>query len=253
VLVAALTAGAPRHLAAQSTDGDPGRAQVTREELLELLAQYDAALESDAYSQAVRQRARAEASLIRARLADGDFRVGDRILVTVEGEEDLSGEHIVGPGPSITLPQFGEIGLAGVLRSELQSHLTSALARYIRNPVVRVHASLRLSVLGEVNQPGFYVFPADVLLTDVLTVAGGPTRSAKLTDIRIERGDASIWEDEPLQQAIIEGRTLDQLGLRAGDVIVVPSSGSRRELLLGAAGILPSIYVVAQLIRFFAE
>lgn len=238
---------------AQTAMEDPGRSQVTRAELLELLAHYEAAMESGAYSSALRARARTEAALIRARLAEGDFRTGDRILLTVEGEDALSGEHVVAPGPRLVLPGIGEVELAGVLRSELEGHLTAALSRYIRNPVVRAHPSLRLSVLGEVGQPGFYVFPADVPLTDVLTMAGGPTRSAKIDEIRIERGGERIWDEEPLQEVIIEGRTLDQLGLRAGDVVVVPGTGGRREVLLGVLGALPSVYVVAQLIRFLAE
>src|SRR5690606_20673817 len=54
---------------AQTAMEDPGRSQVTRAELLELLAHYEAAMESGAYSSALRARARTEAALIRARLA----------------------------------------------------------------------------------------------------------------------------------------------------------------------------------------
>ena len=41
----------------------------------------------------------------------------------------------------------------------------------------------------------------------------------------IERAGERIWTGEHLQQAIADGRTLDQLSLQAGDQIVVPARG----------------------------
>lgn len=238
-------------LADAQSGGETGRAEMSRDELTKLLEQYEAASASDAYSAPVRAQARMEAALISSRLREGDFRVGDRILLTVENEPEISGEHVVASGPRLVLPQIGDVPLEGVLRSELRDHIANALARYIRRPVVHVQSSLRLSVLGEVDAPGFYVFPSSALLTDVLNGAGGPTREARLDEIRIERGEERIWYGAPLQQAIVEGRTLDQLGLRAGDVIVVPGEGIRkRDVLMGTLGALPSIYVLVQLVRY---
>jgi len=34
-----------------------------------------------------------------------------------------------------------------------------------------------------------------------------------------------IWEGERLRRAIAEGKTLDQMGLKAGDQVVVPRRG----------------------------
>src|SRR5712692_3561181 len=44
--------------------------------------------------------AHAEAALIRSRLDGGDFQMGDRILLKVEGERQLSDTFTVGPGPA---------------------------------------------------------------------------------------------------------------------------------------------------------
>jgi protein involved in polysaccharide export with SLBB domain len=201
---------------------DPGRIQVTRADLEALLRRLDSATVSPTYSQPIRDRARTEAAQIRARLAQGDFQVGDRISLVVEGEQALSDTFAVRDGRVLRLPTVGDVALAGILRSELEDHLRVALAKYLRDPVVRARSLIRLSLLGEVGRPGFYVVPTDMVLSDALMLAGGPTGSANLTDVRIERSGQRVWGAAPLQDAIAQGRTLDQLDLRAGDQVVVP-------------------------------
>ncbi|TMG82293.1 MAG: hypothetical protein E6H78_15035, partial [Betaproteobacteria bacterium] len=106
-----------------------------------------------------------EAAAIRTRLARGDFRVGDRILLTVEGEKELSDTFTVGLGGQLTLPLIGNVSLDGVLRSELQDYLTHRLAQNLRDPEVRTRAFVRLSVQGAVTHPGYYGVPADAPLS----------------------------------------------------------------------------------------
>jgi polysaccharide export outer membrane protein len=186
------------------------------------LGEYEQALASPAYSEAVKRTIEADADLIRSRLRDGDFRVGDRITLEVEGEENIPDTVTVESGPKIVLPLFGEISLEGVLRSEIQEHLTQTLGQFIREPVVRANGHIRISVQGQIGRPGFYTMPAEMLLGEALMVAGGPTPASDMDDIRIDRGTATVLEGEALQEAIRSGLTLDQLNLQAGDQIVVP-------------------------------
>ena len=51
--------------------------------------------------------------------------------------------------------------------------------------------------------------------------AGGPGAS-DARQIRIERGEAVIWSVEELVAPVADGRTLDDLGLQAGDRIILP-------------------------------
>ena len=166
-----------------------------------------------------------EAAAIRARLARGDFRVGDRILLTVEGEKELSDTFTVGQGGQLTLPLIGKVPLEGVLRSELQDYLKHRLAQNLRDPDVQTRAFVRLSIQGAVTHPGYYGVPADALLSDALMAAGGTAPEANVTKLRIERDGKAIWAGKALQQAIAEGRTLDGAGLVAGDQIIVPKRG----------------------------
>ncbi|HVE79178.1 MAG TPA: SLBB domain-containing protein [Gemmatimonadaceae bacterium] len=168
----------------------------------------------------------AEAAALRARLRDGDFRAGDRIVVVVRGDSALRDTFTVRAGQVLSLPGAGDLPLSGVLRAELQDHVRTAIGRYIRNPVVQTTALLRVAVLGEVGQPGYYSLPADALISDAIMVAGGPTQRADLDRTRVRRGRDEFLRQKQTKAALSEGRTLDQLGLRAGDEIFV---GPRRE------------------------
>ncbi len=166
-----------------------------------------------------------EAAAIRRRLADGDLKVGDRILLAVEGEKELTDTFTVGLGRLVTLPLVGDVPVGGVLRSELQAYLTRRLAQNLRDPVVRAHAYVRLSIQGAVAHPGFYGVPAEALLSDVVMVAGGTTPEADMPKLRIERDGKPLWQGRALQRALAEGRTVDEAGLVAGDQYVLPRRG----------------------------
>jgi protein involved in polysaccharide export with SLBB domain len=233
VLLALVLSTMPAPLSGQLVgSSDPGRSVRTRADLNRLLAEYDAALASPAYSEAVKRSIQADADRVRRRLREGDFRVGDRVYVSVQGETNYPDTVVVEPGPMIILEPFGEFSLAGVLRSEVTDHLTTELARFIRMPVVRAQGLMRISVLGDVGQPGFYTMPGETLLGDVLMMAGGPGANAVLDELRIERAGQPLYEEEAVQQALRSGLTLDQLNLDAGDQIFLPM-GSPSNFLLG--------------------
>ena len=200
--------------------------ELTRDDLTELLHEYEQAATSSAYSGGIRDAAKARADMIRDRLQNGDFKPGDRVAIKVQGEANIPDTVLVEPGPQITLPLFGSISLAGVLRSEVQDHLTKELGKIIHDPVVHAQGLMRLSIQGSVGRPGFYVVPADVLVSDVLMIAGGPVGDPNLNKLRIDRGSVHILEGESMQDALLQGRTLDQLNLRAGDQVYLPRKGN---------------------------
>jgi protein involved in polysaccharide export with SLBB domain len=198
-------------------------ATISRVELEALLEEYEAALRSPAYSAQVKASAAASAERIRERLEVGDFRVGDRIALNVRNETSIPDTVAVEAGPVINLSLFGEISLHGVLRSELEDHLTRELGRMINNPVVQATSLTRLSVQGAVLRPGFYLVPADVLLSEAIMVAGGPTPTAEIEGLRVQRANQDILGQEETQAALVEGLTLDQLSLQAGDQLFIPA------------------------------
>lgn len=239
--------------ASQIVDRNPAQTELRRAELDSLLAQFEETAASSAYSGALRERARADAMLIRRRIEAGDFQIGDQISLVVENEPSLTSTFVVQAGPSITLPTIGSISLAGVLRSELQDHLRSELGRYLRNPVVQARASIRLLITGNVLQAGYHVVSTNTVFADVLAGAGGATALADLERIRIERGNQVIWDHDSLRQATIEGRTLDQLSVQAGDHIVVPErTGVGGSLLTGFTTVVaPVLLLVLAVMQAF--
>lgn len=208
---------------AQETDEwDVRRLSATREMLEDLLHRLEGRAESEALNADNRAQSRRAAAVVRTRLVEGDFKVGERIQLSVEGEPQLSDTFRVEPGPRLALPLVGDISLRGVLRVEIEPHLRRELGCFVRDPVIRARALIPLSIMGEVGRPGYYTLPAEYPLTDVLMAAGGPTTAARLPSIRIERGEERVWEGAVLQQALEAGRTLGELGVQAGDRVVVP-------------------------------
>src|SRR5437667_8039280 len=62
---------------------------------------------------------------------------GDKLRVTVFGEDKLSGEYQIDNAGSLSLPLAGTIQGAGLTKSELERSLTKQLqGEYLRNPKV---------------------------------------------------------------------------------------------------------------------
>ena len=164
--------------------------------------------------------------LTRERLATGDFRLDDRVILYVDGEPTLSDTFSVDGARQLTLPGIGPVSLDGVLRSELDDRMRQEIARIVRQPVVRTRALVRIGVVGAVRQPGFHWVPADGQVADPITAAGGYTPNANQPDQRIERFGEAILAGEALDRALQTGQTLDQAGLQSGDQFVIPEKGA---------------------------
>ena len=221
LLIAALGLAAP--LRAQA--GDDGRAtQAGRSELEAQAAEAERAAQS-ASDPRERERRMTEAAMLRQRLREGDFQVGDRIVLTLPSADTAQSTRSdtlrVGAGRVVTVPHVGDVPLHGVLRSELQDYMRRQLARVFRDPDVRATALIRVAVFGPVARPGFYDVPADVRVSDAIMIAGGPGHNARLDRTAVRRGTQVLLGPNTVQNAIRSGATLDQLNLRAGDEIVV--------------------------------
>lgn len=228
-LIAFLFAAAPA--IAQAPSPQPSRnAQASREELMTLAAEAERQAAS-ASAEATRQQKLLEAGELRERLRDGDFQVGDRIVLSVRGDSALTDTFVVRAGRTLSLPNISEIALAGVLRSELQSFLSKEIARYVREPVVQTSSLIRVAVLGQVIRPGFYAVGSDILVTDVIMLAGGPNAEADLRRVSVRRGPREVWTADRIHAAMTQGTTLDQLNLRAGDELVI---GERKRRGMGS-------------------
>jgi len=167
--------------------------------------------------------------ILLARLKQGDFQAGHRILLFVPGDSAISDTFTVRSDQKLQLPNLPDISLAGVLDSELQGYLQTQLAQYIRNPTVRAQALLRVAVSGEVTSPGFYSIRTDTPVSDVVMNAGGPSTSADMNKAVLRRGNAVVVKQGGMQEAFRSELTMSDIGARPGDELHVPGkpTGSR--------------------------
>jgi protein involved in polysaccharide export with SLBB domain len=188
------------------------------------------------------------AAAIRQRLRDGDFQVGDRILLSVFSDAARTDTLVVRDGRVIDLPGKAILPLSGVLRSELKDRVTAEVLKYVKAERVDVTPLTRIGVLGEVAHPGYFAFRSDVPITDAIMQAGGPTAVADVERSTVRRASREFRSADETRQAVAKGLTLDQFGLTAGDELVV---GRQRQFFsTGATAALGTIASLAAI--FFA-
>lgn len=233
--------------------GGSQRAKTTRADLEASLREIEEVLGSSGYSAALKSSRRAEAEMIRQRLAQGDVFAGDVLLVQVSGDPRMNGAHPVTPKRTVLIPGAGEISVANLLRSEIEAHLTTELGRFVRNPTVRAEALLRLQVSGAVGRPGFFTVPASMPLPDVLMqFAGGPTGNTDLSRSTIRRGGEVILPGLGVETAVREAKSVDALNLQAGDELRLeqrPAGGSITRGLAIVGSLTSVAWLLSQVLR----
>jgi len=200
-----------------------------------------------------KERVYAEAVALKERLDEGDFQAGDRIILVVRGDTALSDTFAVNANRGIELPNIGPVPLQGVLRSELQAHLEEVLSHYLKSPEITATSLIRIGVIGQVGRPGFLYLPATTVLADAFTAAGGLTPTSNLKKVQITRNGQVLVEAQAVQNALANGRSLDQMNMQSGDEILVGEKTSgglaRGIILIGAiAGAILTIGALVSLV-----
>jgi protein involved in polysaccharide export with SLBB domain len=127
---------------------------------------------------------------------------GDRVLITVFGHEDLSGEFEINGANVISMPLIPEIVAAGLTVNELEAAIVDALKPdYLKNPNVSVEVTnyRPFYIIGEVTRPGSYPYSNKMTVVNAVALAGGFTHRAKKNRAVIKRtedGDTTEFEAE---------------------------------------------------------
>jgi protein involved in polysaccharide export with SLBB domain len=190
---------------------------------------------------------------VERRLRDGDFSIGDQVMVQVAEIPSLTGTFTVTPGPSLDLPDIPTISLAGILRSELEEHLTESLLPYVRTPDVRATSLMRIAMFGAVGRPGFYHLSPNLTLSDAIMSAGGPGTTADMNKVVIRRADEKIHGNKEVARALTAGTTLDRMNLHGGDAVDVGTDsgalvGKIGRVILVLGGLAGSILAITALV-----
>lgn len=142
----------------------------------------------------------------KSELAAGQLGPGDKVKVSVYGEEELSGEFEIDNTGSLAMPLVGEIPVRGLTQRELEKKISSILEQgYIKNPRVNIEVlNFRpFFILGEVNKPGSYPYANDMNVINAVALGGGYTTRAKTGKVKIRRASAPekeewVTEDAPV-------------------------------------------------------
>jgi polysaccharide export outer membrane protein len=131
---------------------------------------------------------------------------GDKLHITVFGEDNLSGDYAVTPAGNIAFPLVGNIHATGLTVPQLQQAVINTLAHgYVQDPHVTIDASnLRpFFVLGEVNKPGQYSYLPDLTVMDAVATAQGFTYRADVSYVYIRHARQASEQEYPLTPATI--------------------------------------------------
>jgi hypothetical protein len=237
---ALLLAAAP--LRAQDGAGVPlaGAQRATRDELTARVAALEAQLARGGRGDG---RSRDQLAATRARLAQGDFKVGDRFILNYRLERVGVDTVAVRDSLRVSLGGFPDTRLGGVLRSELDAHLEAHVARYLRTYAVRASLLTRVAIIGGVRNPGYYYVPPDRPLSDLVMVAGGPAQEARLADMEVRRDGKLRLNGKDTRRAVKDGRTLEELDIQSGDEVRVPErrQGVNLGVVMQGAFVLTSV------------
>jgi len=163
--------------------------------------------------------------------ASKDFLIGleDVLSVFVWREPDLSVKEVtVRPDGKITIPLINDIQAAGLTVDQLQERITEQLKDFVASPSVTVVVvkvmSQKVSIVGEVGQPGVYPLGGPMTVLELLARAGGFREYAKkknITIVRQESGQSVRYKFN--YKDVSEGKNLQQnIALKNGDIIIVP-------------------------------
>ena len=144
------------------------------------------------------------------------LRAGDRVKVTVYGEESLTGLYDINPAGYIYMPLAGAVMAADCTQSELASEITKKYrGSFLQDPRVMVEiVSLRpVYIFGEVEHPGQYPYTSGLNVISAATTAGGFTYRASKSAVLIQHAGEHDWKEYSLAQ---------QIAVLPGDIIRVP-------------------------------
>jgi len=120
---------------------------------------------------------------------------GDKVRITVFGEEGLTNTYVVNADGSVAFPLIGSIPARGGSVDQLSEAIRSKLADgYVKDP--RVSAEVinyrPYYLLGEVTKPGEFPYEAGLSVEQAVAAAGGYTYRANQHYAFIRRADDPV-------------------------------------------------------------
>lgn len=162
--------------------------------------------------------------------------VGDELEIFVWGEDKLKSSVKVLPDGSFSFPLVGRVPAQGRRTTDIEAAIEKGLEPMFRSQVPQVTVSvknpmgLQFSILGKVKNPGNFTPGRYVNVLEAISIAGGPTEFADVSNVLILRKtrDGVAEYHVRLSNALKGNPTARDLSanglpvLVGGDTIVVP-------------------------------
>ncbi|GAA64996.1 polysaccharide export protein [Pseudoalteromonas sp. BSi20311] len=200
---------------------------------------------------------------------------GDQLLINFYGKESASFEVIVDREGRINIPDLSPVQVAGLTFAEVKELIKVKVEQEIIGVKAFVSLgqlrSMRILVLGEAYKPGSYNVSSLTTVSHALFVSGGVSDIASLRNIQVKRA-GKVVANFDLYDLLIHGDSSNDIILKPGDVVFVPSVGAQvkveglvkrpaifelkkgetaKELLAMAGGLKPGAYTKNAVVERF--
>ncbi len=168
---------------------------------------------------------------------------GDSVRVQLFGNVNGIYEYEVSRDGILNLPEVGPITVAGLRFSEFRADLNKRVKEMLIGTQVSVTMgplrTIRVFVLGDVNEPGSYVVSGLTTVSGALYQGGGISEVGSLRNVQLKR-NGRVVASLDLYDLLLNGDTSSDNRLQPGDVIFVPPIGNT----IGVSGAVkrPAIY-----------
>ena len=168
---------------------------------------------------------------------------GDTVKVQLFGNVNGIYEQEVTRDGILSLPEIGPVNVSGIPFSEFRADVNKRVKETLIGTQVSVTMgqlrTIRVFVLGDVNQPGSYVVNSLATISSALYRSGGIGRVGSLRNIQLKRSGRLVTTLD-LYDLLLKGDTSGDRRLRSGDVIFVPPIG--KTISISGAVKRPAIY-----------
>ena len=154
---------------------------------------------------------------------------GDGLSIDIWGGVARRLQRVVDPSGRLALPEVGTVEVSGRTLGDVQRIVQAALRTQFHEVEADVSLSrirsVRVYVVGEVENPGPYDISSLSTPLNALYVAGGPTSRGSLRHLRLYRGKDLVQEVDAYD-LLIHGVHQDLARIQSGDTIQVPPMGA---------------------------
>ena len=161
---------------------------------------------------------------------------GDELTISLWGELNITHILSITPEGTLLVPRIGSIYVGGLLLSDAKREIENEISQQYRNVELTITLTnlrkFKVSVAGEVNNPGTYVSFANQRVSEIVEKAGGFKSNSSKRNIMLKRQNGVEIKVDVLK-FLVAGDNRENPYVLDGDIVYV----APRELQVNIYGI----------------